>query len=120
MATWIRSAAHKHRALCARWHTRYRRTDLAAARQRVQIAMSVLLETRALSKSFGALRAIQDVNFALEVGARHALIGPNGAGKTTFVNLLTGVLPPSAGRVMLAGADITGLRPEKRVKLGIA
>src|SRR5262249_31209432 len=120
MATWIRSAAHGHRALCARWHTRYRRTALAAARQRGHIAMSVLLETRALSKSFGALRAIQDVNFALEVGARHALIGPNGAGKTTFVNLLTGVLTPSSGSVLFKGRDVTQMAPAERVKLGIA
>ena len=61
-----------------------------------------LLETRAVSKHFGALRATNDVTFCLEEGARHALIGPNGAGKTTFINLLTGVLKPSAGQVLLA------------------
>src|SRR5215468_7490385 len=77
------------------------------------------LETAALSKRFGGIVATDNVTFILERGARHALIGPNGAGKTTFVNLLTGVLPPSAGRVMLAGADITGLRPEKRVRRGL-
>ena len=54
-----------------------------------------LLETRGLCKNFGALAAARDIDFRLERGARHALIGPNGAGKTTFVNLLTGVLPPS-------------------------
>ncbi|HSS85260.1 MAG TPA: ATP-binding cassette domain-containing protein, partial [Reyranella sp.] len=57
--------------------------------------------------------------FRLERGARQALIGPNGAGKTTFVNLLTGVLAPSAGRVLLAGEDITRLRPEARVRRGL-
>ncbi len=56
---------------------------------REDAAMTALLETRSLSKSFGALRATRDVTFALEQGARHALIGPNGAGKTTFINLLT-------------------------------
>ncbi len=62
------------------------------------------LETQALSRQFGALKAVQDINFKLDAGARHALIGPNGAGKTTFINLLTGVLPPSQGRVLLARA----------------
>lgn len=81
--------------------------------------MSAALETRALAKSFGGLRATKDVTFALEKGARHALIGPNGAGKTTFVNLLTGVLPPSSGKILLAGRDITGLRPEARVRRGL-
>ncbi len=78
------------------------------------------LETRALSRSFGALRAVQDIDFKLDAGARHALIGPNGAGKTTFINLLTGVLPPTSGRVLLAGQDITASAQAKRVKLGIA
>ena len=62
-----------------------------------------LLETRNLSRNFGALRASRDINFVLEAGARHALIGPNGAGKTTFINLLTGVLRPSVGTVLLKG-----------------
>lgn len=81
--------------------------------------MTVALETRGLSKRFGGIVATADVSFRLEHGARHALIGPNGAGKTTFVNLLTGVLPPSAGQVMLAGQDITRLRPEARVRRGL-
>ena len=83
-------------------------------------AMTALLETRSLSKSFGALRATRDVTFALEEGARHALIGPNGAGKTTFINLLTGVLTPSAGEVLFKGQDITQVEQAERVKLGIA
>jgi ABC-type branched-subunit amino acid transport system ATPase component len=77
------------------------------------------LETRGLAKRFGGLVATSDVTFTLERGARHALIGPNGAGKTTFVNLLTGVLPPSAGQVLLAGEEITRLRPEARVRRGL-
>ena len=78
------------------------------------------LETRALGRSFGALKAVQNVDFKLEAGARHALIGPNGAGKTTFINLLTGVLPPTTGSVLLAGRDITATAQAERVKLGIA
>src|SRR6202451_561274 len=78
------------------------------------------LETRALSRQFGALKAVNGIDFKLAAGARHALIGPNGAGKTTFVNLLTGVLPPTDGRVLLAGRDITATAQAERVKLGIA
>jgi branched-chain amino acid transport system ATP-binding protein len=82
--------------------------------------MAVVLETRGLVKRFGGLTATDNVSLKLEQGARHALIGPNGAGKTTFINLLTGVLPPTAGQIVLEGADITGLRPEQRVKRGLA
>jgi len=82
--------------------------------------MTALLETHALSKSFGALLATSSVTLALEQGARHALIGPNGAGKTTFINLLTGVLLPSSGTVSLKGQDITHMQQSARVKLGIA
>ena len=81
--------------------------------------MTVALETRLLAKRFGGLVVTRDVSFKLERGARQALIGPNGAGKTTFVNLLTGVLPPSSGEVLLGGRDITRLRPERRVALGL-
>jgi ABC-type branched-subunit amino acid transport system ATPase component len=82
--------------------------------------MSVALQTFGLSKSFGGITATDDVSFTLEQGARHALIGPNGAGKTTLVNLLTGVLKPTGGRIELNGQDITALPREARVKLGLA
>jgi len=81
---------------------------------------ATLLETRGLCKSFGALEVARDVDFRLERGARHALIGPNGAGKTTLVNLLTGLLAPSRGAVLLEGEDLTELQQAKRVKRGIA
>lgn len=81
--------------------------------------MNAALETSNLTKRFGGIVATDNVTFALERGARQALIGPNGAGKTTFVNLLTGVLPPSAGAVRLGGEDITRLRPEARVRRGL-
>ncbi|HTR83832.1 MAG TPA: ABC transporter ATP-binding protein [Reyranella sp.] len=81
--------------------------------------MTAALETRGLAKRFGGLIATSDVSFVLERGARHALIGPNGAGKTTFINLLTGVLAPSGGTVLLAGEDVTRLKPEARVRRGL-
>ena len=81
---------------------------------------AALLETRRLSRTFGALIAARDIDFRLEAGARHALIGQNGAGKTTFVNLLTGVIQPTRGEVLLHGRDITGVAQAERVKLGIA
>jgi len=77
------------------------------------------LETRGLAKSFGGIVATNDVSFKLAPGERHALIGPNGAGKTTFVNLLTGVHTPTKGRIYLEGQEITGMRPELRVKRGL-
>src|SRR6516164_4523752 len=81
--------------------------------------MSARLETQGLCKSFGALPVASDINFRLDLGARHALIGPNGAGKTSFVNLVTGRLKPSAGRILLNGEDVTALSPASRVKRGI-
>ncbi|MFM9974932.1 MAG: ABC transporter ATP-binding protein [Beijerinckiaceae bacterium] len=82
--------------------------------------MTAVLETRALLKQFGGITATDHVSFSLRKGARHALIGPNGAGKTTFVNLLTGVLRPTSGTVILNGENITGLSCETRVKRGMA
>ena len=79
-----------------------------------------ILETKALAKRFGGIVAASDVTLTVEKGARHALIGPNGAGKTTVINLLTGVLKPTAGRIFLEGRDITALDPHQRVRLGMA
>jgi len=82
--------------------------------------MSAALETSGLCRSFGALAVAQNIDFTLPHGARHALIGPNGAGKTTFINLLTGMLQPSAGTIRLLGQDITRTRPYRRVQRGLA
>src|SRR5690242_2028802 len=82
--------------------------------------MPPVLETSGLVKQFGGIVATNDVTLRVEKGARHALIGPNGAGKTTIINLLTGVLRPTAGSIALDGKDITSLEPHKRVQLGIA
>ncbi len=81
--------------------------------------MTTVLQTFSLNVHFGGIIATQDVSLALERGARHALIGPNGAGKTTLINLLTGMLKPSAGRIELGGADITRLAPQQRVRRGL-
>jgi branched-chain amino acid transport system ATP-binding protein len=81
--------------------------------------MNHALRTEGLSRSFGAVKANSDISLAFESGARHAIIGPNGAGKTTFINLLTGVLAPSAGEVYLAGEKVTGLAQHARVKRGM-
>jgi ABC-type branched-subunit amino acid transport system ATPase component len=78
------------------------------------------LEVRGLQKQFGALTVASDISLTLPRGARHALIGPNGAGKTTFVNLITGVLRPSAGQILLGGDDITALSQAARTRRGIA
>jgi len=77
------------------------------------------LSTEGLSRAFGGFRAVNDVALSLAEGARHAVIGPNGAGKTTLVNLLTGALRPSGGRVLLGGEDVTALPQHARVKRGL-
>jgi ABC-type branched-subunit amino acid transport system ATPase component len=78
------------------------------------------LETAGLTRRFGGIVPANDVNLQVRAGARHALIGPNGAGKTTLINLITGVLKPSSGRVLLEGEDITGLAPHRRAARGMA
>ncbi|MBX3591455.1 MAG: ABC transporter ATP-binding protein [Burkholderiaceae bacterium] len=78
-----------------------------------------VLRTHGLTRRFGALVATDGVSLAIERGARHALIGPNGAGKTTLVNLLTGVLAPSGGRIELLGDDVTGLAAHQRARRGL-
>jgi branched-chain amino acid transport system ATP-binding protein len=80
---------------------------------------SLALETRALCKSFGALTVADRIDFRLEAGARHALIGPNGSGKTTFVNMLTGRIAPTSGRILVGDEDVTSLAQAARVKRGL-
>jgi branched-chain amino acid transport system ATP-binding protein len=79
-----------------------------------------VLSTKNLNKSFGSLVVAQDIALELPEGVRYALIGPNGAGKTTLINLLTGMVRPDSGQIFLGGAEITGLKPEARVRQGLA
>jgi len=82
--------------------------------------MSVLLEARGVSKSFGGVHALEQASFAIAAGAIYGLIGPNGAGKTTLFNVLTGIYHPSAGSFHFDGRDITGLAPDRIAAAGIA
>jgi branched-chain amino acid transport system ATP-binding protein len=78
------------------------------------------VEVLGLTKSFGGLRALDDVSIRVPAGQRRALIGPNGAGKTTLFNCITGAIAPSAGRVVLFGRDITRLAEHRRAADGVA
>ena len=82
--------------------------------------MSTLLQVEALDKHFGGLHVTRSVSLTLNAGDRLALIGPNGAGKTTLVNLISGVIAPSAGRVRLGGQDVTAWGQAQRVRAGLA
>jgi branched-chain amino acid transport system ATP-binding protein len=82
--------------------------------------MSALLETRKLGKSFGVLRALQDVSMAVHEGEFVSIVGPNGAGKTTLVNLLTGLLEPNSGEVLFMGETIAGVGPVGLADRGLA
>jgi len=79
-----------------------------------------LVRTERLTKSFGALTAVNAVTIEVEEGSLHSVIGPNGAGKTTFFNLLTGQHSPTAGRIIFDGRDIAGTPPHGVAHLGIA
>jgi branched-chain amino acid transport system ATP-binding protein len=79
----------------------------------------IVLSAEGLVKRFGGITATNNVTLNVRRGARHALIGPNGAGKTTLINLLTGVLAPTEGRITLEGQDISKLAPHKRVRRGM-
>jgi branched-chain amino acid transport system ATP-binding protein len=81
--------------------------------------VSLLLQTRGLSISFGGVVAADEINFELRQGERLAVIGANGAGKTTFINMVTGYIKPTAGQINFDGKDITGLSPRKIVEHGV-
>jgi len=84
------------------------------------VAPQPVLRLERLGKSFGGLHALRDIDLKLFAGERHAIIGPNGAGKTTLFNVVTGLLPASAGRVLLFGRDVTLRSSQRRTALGMA
>ena len=79
-----------------------------------------LLKTENLVKSFGALTAVSGVTLSIEAGSLHSIIGPNGAGKTTLFNLLTGAFPPTSGKIIFDGKEITGTPAHRIAHLGLA
>jgi branched-chain amino acid transport system ATP-binding protein len=86
----------------------------------VEVLDMALLETRRLTRSFGALTAVNDVSLSFEAGRLHSIIGPNGAGKTTLFNLLTGTFAPTSGKIFLDGKEITGTPAHGIAHLGLA
>jgi branched-chain amino acid transport system ATP-binding protein len=78
------------------------------------------LTANGLAKNFGGIQVLQDVSFTLNTGENLALIGPNGAGKTTLINLLSGMIPPTRGQVLLFGKDITNVAVHRRLHMGLA
>jgi branched-chain amino acid transport system ATP-binding protein len=82
--------------------------------------MSHLLEVAAVTKRFGGFTAVSEVNLELAAGERMGIIGPNGSGKTTLINCICGALRADGGSIRFAGAEITGLPPHRRTRLGIA
>ena len=82
--------------------------------------MTPVLQTRGLGRAFGALRAVADVSLTVPPGELRAVIGPNGAGKTTLFHLISGLLPPTAGRVFFDGDDVTALSAPARCRRGVS
>ncbi len=88
--------------------------------QRGEPGADAVLQVQGLAKHFGGLKALDGVDLAVRRGTVHALIGPNGSGKSTFINVITGLYRPTAGRIGFAGRDITALPPHRRNRAGLA
>ncbi|HBH03735.1 MAG TPA: hypothetical protein DDZ42_17760, partial [Candidatus Rokubacteria bacterium] len=111
-----RRGAHPDRAVHAEGAAR-----LAAAPGGPAVARDgVILEVQGVSRHFGALAALAQVSFAVRAGEVFSVIGPNGAGKSTLFNVISGLYPPTAGRVVFQGRDLVGLEPEVVNRLGLA
>ena len=82
--------------------------------------MNKILKIENLTKTFGSISAVSNVNLEVEEGTIHSVIGPNGAGKSTFFNMISGVIPPSEGSVYYKDKDITGFESYKLPHMGIA
>jgi len=83
------------------------------------MSTDTVLQTCDLRMAFGGLKIFDKLNFSMRRGERHAVIGPNGAGKSTFVNLVTGLLKPTGGKLLLEGRDVTATTPQQRVHAGL-
>ena len=92
----------------------------AAMQNQENMSSPYCLELIGIGKSFHGLRAVDDVNLKVKSGQRVAIIGPNGAGKTTLFNMISGEFPPSDGKVLLFGEDVTELPNYKRVYKGLS
>ena len=79
-----------------------------------------MLEIQNLTKRFGGLSAVHDISISFEKNKINAIIGPNGAGKTTFFNLISGAIPPTSGKIVFDGQDVTGLRADQVAQLGVS
>ncbi len=95
-------------------------TPLPLLGQRGTVTEEDVLRIEGLAKHFGGLKALDGVDLAVRRGSTHALIGPNGSGKSTFINVVTGLYRPTAGRITLAGRDVTGTAPHERTRAGLA
>ena len=89
-------------------------------KREVDIGKAMILETKGISKDFGKLSALVNVDMAIEQGEIFGIAGPNGAGKSTFFNVIAGVYPPTTGKIHFDGHDITGLSPHKICHMGIS
>ena len=79
-----------------------------------------ILELRNISKRFGGLKALEEINISIETGTVHGIIGPNGAGKSTLFNVITGLLRPNSGEILLKGNPLSHIPPHRRIPLGLA
>ena len=95
-------------------------TPLPLLAERGVDSVEVALSIAGLAKHFGGLKALDGVDVAVRRGTVHALIGPNGSGKSTFINVVTGLYRPTAGRIVLAGRDVTATAPHVRTRMGLA
>jgi branched-chain amino acid transport system ATP-binding protein len=93
---------------------------MSAAQPAFAAECGYAFKTERLTRAFAGFRAVNDVTIEIPTGGVRAIIGPNGAGKTTFFNLLSGLLPPTSGRIFFGGREITALEPYRRARLGIA
>src|SRR5205085_1114325 len=120
LAFRIRQRAMGALAAAPRRRVRHRGAVPARRRGRGLFPHMALLETHSLTKSFGALTAVNAVSLRIEAGTLHSIIGPNGAGKTTLFNLLTGTFVPSSGSIVFDQKDITGTPSHRIAHLGLA